>query len=477
MVKNNFLKHNIKMGRIISHLIIIFILFQFLTSCSKIKSEENSKELTLTLWQGFKFQEIDYLEKFIKMFCDEFEKKHNLKIRIVTEQIPFDDMITKIKTACLAYATPDMAIVDANKVVEMAYGRVLVPLDELKSFGTQSIEEFGKEYVPSAFGTNVIDIKGKVHLYGLPAQTNCLVLFYNKDLFARRSAELVRAGLDPNRPPENWDEMIEYGKILTEPEKNIYGLAYRNSLWFHLPWLYTYGGLVFDKDKNGQFKCVINSPLAYAALKKKVDMYLKYKIEAGAWQSGAIDPDQGFVRQSYAMIFTGPWNVQKFKDSGINFGVGLIPRVSKKEAIELGLISKDSSDEEYNDKIKSSSNVGGQDIIMFKTCKYKEYAFEFMRFYTSEKIQRMWAEGLGQIPVNIKSQQGLDLAKHPIIPIFIEQMNLSKPQPPLPLMGILENDIINPEIDIVLQGKKDLKAALDDIVTKANKNILPKLNE
>ena len=45
--------------------------------------------------------------------------------------------------------------------------------------------------------------------WGIPFQRSTIVLYWNKDLFKE-------AGLDPNKPPANWDEMVEYAQKLTK---------------------------------------------------------------------------------------------------------------------------------------------------------------------------------------------------------------------------------------------------------------------
>ncbi len=45
-------------------------------------------------------------------------------------------------------------------------------------------------------------------LWSMPFNNSVPVLYYNRDLF-------VAAGLDPDKPPTTWDEVIEYGQKLT----------------------------------------------------------------------------------------------------------------------------------------------------------------------------------------------------------------------------------------------------------------------
>lgn len=446
-----------------------------MASCSKGVTEENSEyDIVLEIWEGFKFEEHELFQEICRDFEKQYEQETGKKILLNPSRVPFDDMITKLKTATLAGTTPDIGIVDALKVIELAYGDVVLPLDTLEGFkGT--IDETAADYIPAAVGSNIVHVRGERHIYGLPAQTTCLALFWNRKIFRRYENELREAGLDPNRPPEDWEEFIAYGRILTNPEDGIYAFGMRNSLWFTMPFFNLYEA-TFVEIQGDEYISTIDSERAAAALHQKVDLALEYNIEGGAWKAGAKDPDQGFLNESYAMVLNGPWNVEKFKSSGLDLGISLIPRITKDKAISVGLLSENSTDEEYNEKITSSSNVGGQNIVIFSTCKHPEAAYEFLRYFTSRVIQKKWAEKLGQIPVRLDAQENLDTSVFPEIETFIKQINLAKPMPPLPLYGTLEMDVFNPEIDLVLNRKKSVEEALENIDRALQSEILSKVN-
>ncbi len=466
---------NVKRNIFICALLLAVAAVFLCISCAEKAGAKSQGEITLQIWEGFKFEEHPLFEQICRSFEKSYYEKTGTRIRVIPFRVPFDDMMTKIKTATLSRTTPDICVVDALKVTELAYGDVVVALDTLPNFeGTW--QDVSKKFIPAAFGSNVVDVKGTTHLYGLPAQTTCLALFWNRKLFRRYGDELRAAGCDPNRPPGDWDEFIKYGKALTHPKDGVYAFGMRNSLWFTMPFFNLYRA-TFVEERGGKYYSTIDSPLARAAVYQKVDLYLVHKIEAGAWKAGAKDPDQGFLNESYAMVLNGPWNVEKFKRSGLDLGIALIPRLSKHRAIEVGLLPKGATDEEYNQKITSSSNVGGQNAVIFTTCKHPEVAYEFLKFYTSRKIQKLWAEKLGQIPVRLDAQEGLDTSVFPEISTFIKQINLAKPMPPLPLYGTLEMDIFNPEMDLVLNGKKSVEAALKSIGKNMQQKILKKVNE
>lgn len=56
-------------------------------------------------------------------------------------------------------------------------------------------------------------------LYAMPFYQVAMALYYRKDFF-------IEAGLDPNRPPKNWDEMIAYGRKLVESKAGRSGFVF-----------------------------------------------------------------------------------------------------------------------------------------------------------------------------------------------------------------------------------------------------------
>ena len=79
----------------------------------------------------------------------------------------------------------------------------IVPFDEL--IKTPDDQAWLKSFYP-AFMENS-QTGGKT--WGIPFQRSTIVLYWNKEMFKE-------AGLDPNRPPANWKEMLEYAQKLTK---------------------------------------------------------------------------------------------------------------------------------------------------------------------------------------------------------------------------------------------------------------------
>ncbi|WP_372370387.1 extracellular solute-binding protein [Candidatus Uabimicrobium sp. HlEnr_7] len=454
----------------IKKLSMIFILF-FLCACDKTTQEENDS-VELTVWECYKYEEHELFLDFVSRFCKKYKQKNGKNLKIHVKRVPFDDFVTNIKLMALRGKTPDLGCFDSLKVLEFAYHKILVPLNKLPNFEEKSIAQKRESYISGAYNTNVIRVRGEENLYGLPLQITCLGLFWNRKLFREKREELTAAGLDYQAPPRDWDNFVRYAKILTDSTKNQYGFAMKNSMWFTIPFFAAYNTKYLRWDQEQQ-NCILGDEKSTAALQLKADLYAKYKIAAATW-AGQDDPDIGFQNEQYAMIFMGPWNVSKYRNSGLDFGISLMPRLSRQQAIAAKIIKENTSQQKYLETVTPATNIGGQNIAMFKTCKNKEIAYEFMNFITSTDVQLEWCQKLNQLSINKKTAQILrnNTNTDYDIRIFMEQALYSNAPPKLPRYGYLEADILNPEMELVFKGAKSAKQALQDAAKKINERII-----
>jgi multiple sugar transport system substrate-binding protein len=373
---------------------------------------QQEEAATLTVWETYNAEE----RAVFLSLVEEFKQAHP-EISIEVTNIPFDGMEPKVLTALATETAPDIGRVDVAFLPKLAIRGALQPLDEY------GIEGLKAELRPVALSSCVID--GMT--YGLPDQVNGLCLFYNRELFEQ-------AGLDPDDPPDNWDEFVDCAKTLTDPASNVFGFGMRNSLWWSLPFIYSFGGRILTEDNK---TCALASDASIAGFQFKVDLYSKYKVEGGAWRSGGIRDDLGFQNRKYAMVFNGPWAVGGLARGGIDFGVALIPE---------GPVGR-------------ATNVGGNNLVVFSTSKHPQQACELLKFVASRDAQVEWANSLGQIPVNSAADAMIDLEKHPYLKIFMEQMDYAKPRPPIGSYPEIEN-AVNPEMQAALDGKKTTEEAM-----------------
>ncbi len=107
------------------------------------------------------------------------------------------------------------------------------------------------------------------HIYAVPFFQVALGLYYRKDHF-------IEAGLDPARPPKNWDELYEYAKKLAMSAPGRDGFTVTNPpgyLWSNF--FYQAGAEVVEQAPDGQWRSAIASPQAV----KAVEFFRKFALD------------------------------------------------------------------------------------------------------------------------------------------------------------------------------------------------------
>jgi multiple sugar transport system substrate-binding protein len=424
----------------------------------------------LVVWESYDTAERRLFLAIRDRFVEE-RRRRGQDVVIDVSPVPYAGLLPKLKTACLTGTTPDICRVDCAHVVPMAYGNALWPLDEVAGLGADDLDRMRDEYVRAAIDSCLFTVrrKGTVrrHLFGLPDQTNCVVLFYNRALFAARARALAAEGLDPARPPRTWAELAACARVLTDPAAGVYGLALDNSLWWTLPFFHTYGAHVMRQNPDGTFACFLDEPDAVSAFTVRVNLSrVRHRfpgpagerespVEAGIWRPAALTKEQGFTTGRYAMVFSGPWSLDAFRRGGqgrLDFGVGPVPR----------------------GPAGTSSAVGGTNMVVFRSCREPRLAFDFLRYLTSEEVQREWCTRLGQIPVRSSLLETLDVRDPPQMATFFRQMASARARPPIPVYDRIE-EIANAEMELALQGVKSPEEALRAAAARVERDVLPQL--
>lgn len=465
--------------RIVALILTLTLAMSMLTGCSpKKKAKEN--EVIVSIWQGFGSDEADLFKAIMGDYEKEWEKEHPGKDLVLKiDYVAFNDMSTKLKSAALAKITPDIAFMDSIKVTDLSFGKALVPVDTLEGFKKRykSLDDARTQFVKASFDAGIVNRLGEVHLYGLPVQTTTVALFWNKAMFRQKAQLLRAAGLDPNRPPKTWDELIAYGKVLTDKDAQIYGYAMYNTLWFNFPILNMYGVDFVKVDEKGHLIPSLATPSGKAAL-DSITKLLESGVEGGGWKRGGLAPDTGFLNGKYAMVMTGPWKVQEYANAGLDFDVALNPAPSEAEVKALGLPAPEQDlISRFGQQAYSSSNVGGQTGVILRASENKEIAYELLEHFTNESVQRKWASTLGQIPVRKAAWKDLDTRKFPLIVRFMDQLEVARRIPQIPMFGTLETDIFNPEFDSFLKGVLKTDVTLKNLERSLDEKIFRRIND
>ena len=400
-------------------------------SSSTMNTTSDGKTI-LTFWHTYGDDE----ELLLRKVIGEWEAiPENAKYTVRPVRIPFDGHKPKIRTALTVGQGPDMARVDWSFVCELARKNSVA---DLGAFNFGAIKD---NYLQAPLNACCVDGK----YYGLPDQSNCVSLFYNRSIFKelgllpQDSVYKFGEQIGGKPFPKTWEEFASFAKQFKDSSKGREPFAIMNTLWWNLAILNTFGAKVVDGNN-----CVIDSEASVAALNMIAGLY-KEGVEAGGWKPGAITPEQGFVNGKYVMIIMGPWNLKRFKeDLKLDFGIALIP----------------------GGPAGTSSNVGGTDVVIFndKPKERQEASYRFLTFFTNAQNQADWCLKLNQLPINNDAYKLVKFEdEHQ--KAFMEQMQTTKPNPVVKDFGLLE-DIVNPEVETILTGSKTAKQGVESIAKR-----------
>jgi len=161
-------------------LVILGAVFVFSSCKQPEQAGGKSNGPDLVIWESYNDEE----HAVFTTIVDSFSKKTGLKVKV--QRIPFDGMEQKLLTAIATKNVPDLARVDYAFTAVLASKNGVFPIKD------PSLDPIIAELSVAALYGNYY----KGQLWGLPDQTTCIALFYNKDLFDK-------AGI--KAPPKTWD--------------------------------------------------------------------------------------------------------------------------------------------------------------------------------------------------------------------------------------------------------------------------------
>jgi sn-glycerol 3-phosphate transport system substrate-binding protein len=390
--------------------------------------------VTLTFWHSMS----DYQKPIIDKLVADFNRSHDGIEAKAIFQGSYDETVTKLKAALLAGKGPDIAQVNIEHIQIFSKDGSLQDLTDLISNDpTLSAEDF----VESFWQTIIRDGKP----YALPFNISALMLFYNKDHFEA-------AGLDPNKPPKNWEELEEYARKLTirkssDSRPSQYGLLWGVDTMFYQfePLVWQNGGEIFNEDMT---ECIINSAEGIEAL----ETWRRWFAEG--LSPADLTIDEGIQSFTMGRISMGPMT-----SGGIRYALENIPW-------DLGVAPLPEG------KQKATTLGGGSLSIMSGLSEEKvKAAWTFIKWMVSEKNTLFWYEGTGYMPVLKSAMDSLEIQliwqRFPQLKAPIESVVFARPRPVHTNIIEIRNILYN-AVEQVRKGVSEPKPAFDEAVIKVN---------
>lgn len=322
------------------------------------------------------------ITKVIDGMAADFEKENpSIKVKPIYSG-SYQDTITKVLTAVKGGDVPQTAVILSTDMFTLIDEDAIVPFDDLAK--TDADKAWLKSFYPGFMANS--QTGGKT--WGIPFQRSTIVMYWNKELFKE-------AGLDPNKAPATWAEMVEMGQKLTKKDAsgNVtqWGVQIPSSGFPY--WLFqgltTPNGATLMNEAGTE--TYYDKKEVVDALQYWVDLAAKHKIHPpGIVEWGTTPKD--FFEKKAAMIWTTTGNLTNIKaNAKFDFGVAMLPASKKR-----------------------GSPTGGGNFYVFKksTPEQKEAVFKFAKFMTEPKRAAEWAIATGYVAVSPAAWETPEMKKY-----------------------------------------------------------------
>ena len=309
------------------------------------------------------------ITKIIDGLAAAFEKENpGIKLKPIYTGT-YQDSLTKALTAVKSGEPPVTSILLSTDMFTLIDEDAIVPFDDL--IKTAEVKAWLKSFYP-AFMENS-QTGGKT--WGIPFQRSTVVLYYNKELFRE-------AGLDSNKPPQNWAEQVSYAQKLTKRDASgnvtTWGIQIPSSGFPY--WLFQ--ALAIQAGTNlmnsAGTQTYYDRPEVIEGLTYWVDLVNKYKVHPqGIVEWGTTPKD--FFEKKVAMMWTTTGNLTNVRNNAkFDFGVAMLPAGKQR-----------------------GSPTGGGNFYLFKksTPAQRAAAFKFIKWVTTPGRAAQWGIDTGYVAV------------------------------------------------------------------------------
>ncbi len=352
-----------------------------------------AKKIDIVFWHSLGFHIKDVVDDMV----EEYNETHSgVEVDAVFQGL-YEELQVKMMTSAVTRQLPEVSQVQFEYLETYIENGLVEPIDRY-------LDELIKEDVPQLLW-DLVTRDNKI--YGVPFCVSATMFYYNKDAFES-------VGLDPEKPPSNWNELIEMGKKLTvdkdgDGDIDSYAMMFWTDGFYGLaPVLWAYGGEFFNEDNT---RINLTSDEMVQTVTMLRDLVYTHHIMPRNWTDW--EGAQAFLTGNLAMGF--------FSSAGISYGEQNLPW-------ELGIAPMP----EINGSRQTA--LGGSGLLNFATkSKKKRAAHEFIEWMVSKENTIRIHEAIGYIPVRKTALGSLALKAfhrdNPNYRVSMEALSYARPLP------------------------------------------------
>ena len=335
---------------------------------------------TASAWAQAKPVEVEFyypvavggpITKIVDGMVENFEKSHpDIKIKSIYAG-SYQDSVAKALTAQKGGNPPQLAVLLSTDMFTLIDEDAIIPFDPL----VQTDDD--KKWHDGFYKAFMANSQTGGKTWGIPFQRSTIVMYYNKDKFKE-------AGLNPERAPATWEELVSTAKKLTKTDASgqttQWGLEIPSGGSFAY-WLFqalTTPNDVLLMNSEGN-EVYFDKPAVIEALQYWHDLAHKDKV----MPTGTIDwgtTPKDFLVGKTAMMWTTTGNLTNVrKNANFDFGVAPMPAAKR-----------------------GGSPTGGGNFYLFKdsTPEQQQAAYQFVKWMTTPENAAQWSIDTGYVAVS-----------------------------------------------------------------------------
>ena len=344
------------------------------------------KPASLTVWLAADYASAPLYQDLVA----DFERAYpGVTVKLLG--VPWEDMPTKVKTAIIGGRPPDVAHQHPFALGAQGFAE---PLDDLwAEWGARG------EFLEGALA----DVTWRGRHYGVPLDTNCTILVYNRSLLREAGVAEPGEGYTFGR----WRDDL---KKLTNAAAGRWGIGLTTGSWHTYAFVVANGGDVLG-EQGGRMRATFTDPRTVEAISFLSG--LGHRDHFGPTPTTKAkdyeDATTLFAAGKVAMIYTGPWDFETIRKNApdLDFGVTRFPSGT--------------------DGVARGSVQGGGGLFVPLGAPNRALAFEWMKWAVSERYAMRLAKELGRFPVRTKLYQDPFFARDPAVRTFVAALPGARP--------------------------------------------------
>ncbi len=429
----------------ISVLLSAMLLMMTMVGCDRGGGSANSAgKLRLVVWGKPSARDTREAAIWLEM-VRQFEQAHpDIVVHGIEENYEPDRFVAQVTGGSGPDVVPSVYGVDINTLASKGFLANLEPY--IKQW------EHDQRVRPNLW--ELVRVNGQ--RYGVPSAVSPVCFLWRKDRFKE-------VGLDPDTPPANWDELVQYAVKLTDRANSRFGFGYLGGWgagWAYIDFVWRAGGDVVEQ-RDGRWVATFDESAGVKALEF---------LRSLRWEHNVLQPDVLANREDLMRLFVaGQIAMAQMTPSALARALRQFPEFDLNQ-VGIGPLPTGPGG------LRTTQMTAGVSVVLEKKDPARtQAAWKYIAFTADPKwqIQEWKLRHEAQLPLPLAASIYKDVspADHVPIPVFsgIEQaIESARLEPNPPQWNFVKRGLQDPVQAVLTDAKADPQTVLSAFAKRCN---------